>query len=209
MPYDDGFSRQPAGLTTAALGRVALQVVAERGVVGVTMAEVATRLGVRAPSLYHHVRDKAALLQLAASEALASFDDDRAAYSAVRDLDGWVALTADGSRRLRRHYLAHPGLAALMQTTALPDRDQLPVPRGGLVRAQVEALVHLGVPPVAARSAFTTCARWTLAAVAADSSGAPGGDDASFDRGLRWLLHGLRAELDALVRVPPTSTSGA
>jgi TetR/AcrR family tetracycline transcriptional repressor len=208
VPRDEGSSRPPAGLTTAALGRATLHVVAERGVAGVTMAEVATRLGVRAPSLYHHVRDKAALLQLAASEALAGFDDDRVAYGAVRDLDGWVALTAEGSRRLRRHYLAHPGLAALMQTTALPDRDQLPGRRGALVRAQVEALVRLGVPPVAAGSAFSTCARWTLAAVAADSSGAPGGDADSFDRGLRWLLHGLRAELDALIRIPPPSTSG-
>jgi len=123
---------------------------------------------VRAPSLYQHVRDKAALLQLAASEAFAGFNDDRAAYGVVRDL------TPAWPRSCR---------------PALPDRDQLPGPRGGLVSAQVEALVRLGVPPVAAQAAFTTCA--------------------SFDRGLRWLLHGLQAELRALVRVPPASTSRA
>jgi len=185
----------PAGLTLAAVVQASLAVIAERGVTKLTMSSVADRLGVRAPSLYHHVASKQVLLQLVASHAVGGFDDDRAAYAAVTDLDGWVALTTDGSLRLRRFYLAHPGLAALMQTTAVSDRDQLTGPRGSLAGAQIAALVRLGVPEPTARQTFLTCAYWTLAAVAADSGVAPGGDEETFERGLRWLLTGLRADL--------------
>ena len=159
------------------------------------MSSVADRLGVRAPSLYHHVASKQALLQLVAAHAVAGFDDDRAAYAMVRDLDEWLALTADGSRRLRQFYLAHPGLAALMQASARTDRDQQPGPRGALIAAQISALVRLGIPRPKARQTFFTCAHWTLAAVAADSSGAPSADEATFKRGLHWLLDGVRADL--------------
>lgn len=199
MAERDRSSRAAAGVTGEAVAQAALQEVARRGVAGLTMAGVADRLGVRAPSLYHHVRNKQSLLGLVAAHALAAFDADAARYAMVADLDGWIVLTADGSRRLRRHYLAHPGLAAVVQATADPDRDERPDARGALVRSQIDALVRLGVPPSAAKQAFQACAHWTLAAVAADSSGRLGGDDATFDRGLGWLLHGLRAELQPLI----------
>ncbi len=176
----------------------ALAVIAERGITGLTMSSVADRLGVRAPSLYHHVASKQTLLQLVTSHAFLRFEDDRAAYAAVSDLEEWLSLTAAGSRRLRRFYLAHPGLAALMQASALADRDQRPGPRGALITAQINALVRLGIPKRIARRTFLTCAHWTLAAVAADSSGgAPSSNDSTFDQGLGWLLHGVRARTAA------------
>lgn len=200
-------SRRPAGLTPAALAQAALAEVAEVGVHGLTMARVAERLGVRAPSLYHHVRDRQALLRLVAAQALGDVDADVAAYDGVHDLDAWLALTRDGSGRLRRTYLAHPGLAAVVQATADPDREHRPDARGRLVRAQVRALVRLGVPETAAREAFLTCAHWTLAAVAADSarlgSSAPGGRDAAWERGLGWLLAGVLDDLQALLPPAP------
>ncbi len=195
----------PAGLTTAAVVQASLEVIAERGVMGLTMSSVADRLGVRAPSLYHHVASKQVLLQLVAAHAVAGFDDDRTAYAAVEDLEEWLALTANGSLRLRRFYLAHPGLAALMQTTAVSDRDRLPGPRGALTGAQIASLVRLGVPEPTARQTFLACAHWTLAAVAADSGGAPGGDEATFERGLRWLLHGVRADLAVATGQKPSA----
>ena len=191
----DRSSRVPAGLTADTIAEAALREIARGGVGGLTMSRVADRLGVRAPSRYHHVRDKHAMLQLVAAQALAAFDGDRVAYGLVKDLEDWVDLTADGSKRLRRHYLAHPGLAALMQATADADRHRLPDARGALISAQVDSLVRLGVRETDARLAFQTCAHWTLAAVAADSSGAPGADDATFDLGLAWLLHGLKTAL--------------
>lgn len=202
-------SHAPVGLTTAAVVRAALAVIAERGVTGVTMSSVADRLGVRAPSLYHHVASKQVLLQLVASQAVAGFDDDRAAYAAVGELDEWLELTVSGSVRLRRFYLAHPGLAGLMQSTAVSDRDRLRGPRGALTGAQIAALVRLGVPEPTARQTFLICAHWTLAAVSADSGGAPGGDEATFERGLRWLLHGVRAELAATVSEMPSASPSA
>lgn len=194
-PARDRSSHRPAGITAEAVARAALDVVAASGTAGVTMTRVADRLGVRAPSLYHHVRDKQALLRLVATRALAAFDDDRARYDEVRVLDEWIELTADGGRRLRAYYLARPGLAAVVQATADSGRDRHSDGRGALAHAQVQALIRVGVPEPLARQAFETSAHWTLSAVAADSSGAPGGGDAAFDRGLRWLLHGLRRDL--------------
>ena len=117
-------SHQAAGFSVAAIVAAALALIAERGVASLTMSGVAERLGIRSPSLYYHVRDKSALLDLVAQDGFGEFAADWDAYGEVGSVDEWIALTRSGTLRLREFYAAHPGLAALIQATATRDRDQ-------------------------------------------------------------------------------------
>ncbi|WP_328320406.1 TetR family transcriptional regulator [Kribbella sp. NBC_00382] len=189
----DASSHAAAGISVPTIVGAALVVIRERGVEGLTMRSVAERLGVRAPTLYHHVRNKGELLELVARNAFDSFEADLVAYQQVGTLDEWIELTTVGSLRLRGFYAEHPGLARLIQSKATPDRDEGDGSRAALVRAQLEALVRLGVPEPTARKLFETSARWTLAAVAAEPLGSAGED--LFASGLEIFMAGLRGAL--------------
>lgn len=189
-------SHAAAGISAVSIVEAALGVIREDGVAGLTMRSLAERLGVRTPSLYHHVRNKEQLLALVAQEAWTSFTTDREAYERVGSLEDWIDTTDAGAHRLRDFYAVHPGLAGLTQDTATPHRDRAAGPRAALVRAQIDGLVRLGVPAPQAREAFETCAYWTLAAVAADTGGVDDiAADVRFRRGLEWLLSGLLQQL--------------
>lgn len=203
----DPSSHAAVGLSVPAIVEQALIVIADRGVAGLTMSALAQRLGVRSPSLYHHVRDKAGLLDLVAQEAFAAFAADREAYDNVASVDEWIAQTVSGTLRLREFYASHPGLAALVVETAARDRDRGTGPRASLVGAQIQALIRLGVPESEARGTFEACARWTMAAVAAEDHVAGGRDDVLFRRGLAWLLRGVRADLNHALPSPMTRLS--
>ncbi|MFB6726703.1 TetR family transcriptional regulator [Kribbella sp. NPDC056345] len=178
-------------MTVAAIADAALAVIRDVGVEGLTMRGVAERLGVRAPTLYHHVQNKAELLDLVARNAFDEFASDEAAYEELRSIDEWIALTRIGSLEFRAFYADHPGLAALMQAKVTPDRDQGAGSRALLVRVQIESLVRLGVPEPEARHLFEVTARWSLAAVVAESTVTTD----LFTDGLDLFLAGLRARL--------------
>jgi AcrR family transcriptional regulator len=190
----DPSSHAAAGITVAAIADAALAVIRGNGVDGLTMRAVAERLHVRAPSLYHHVHNKADLLDLVARNAFDRFTADTTAYAELRSVDEWIALTKTGALELREFYADHPGLAGLIQSKATPDRDQGEGSRAELVRAQIRSLVDLGVPEPQARHLFEVSARWTLAAVVAES---PGSTDL-FSDGLDLFLDGVRARLQEL-----------
>ena len=184
-------SHAAAGITVAAIVGAALAIIRAVGVDGLTMRGVAERLGVRAPTLYHHVRNKAELLDLVARNAFDQFVDGDAAYGSLASIDEWIALTRSGSLEFRAFYAEHPGLAALLQSKATPDRDQGPGSRAAVVRVQIESLVRLGVPESEARHLFEVTARWSLAAVVAESTGTTD----LFTDGLDLFLAGLRSRL--------------
>lgn len=184
-------SHAAAGITVAAIVDAALAIIRAAGVDGLTMRGVAERLGVRAPTLYHHVHNKAELLDLVARNAFDQFVEDDAAYGRLTSIDEWIALTRSGSLEFRAFYADHPGLAALMQAKATPDRDQGPGSRAAVVRVQIESLVRLGVPEPEARHLFEVTARWSLAAVVAESTGTTD----LFTDGLDLFLAGLRSRL--------------
>lgn len=168
----DASSHAAAGISVGAIVGAALAVIREAGVDGLTMRSVAERLEVRAPSLYHHVRNKEELLELVARNAFDSFEAALAAYEKVETVGEWVELTTAGALRLRDFYAGHPGLARLIQAKATPYRDEGDGSRAALVRAQLMALVRLGIPEPIARSVFETTARWTMSAVAAEQPAA-------------------------------------
>lgn len=201
MPRRDRSSHAAAGLTVGAIAEAALAVIRSGGVDGLTMRAVADRLNVRAPSLYHHVHNKSELLDLVAGNAFGRFSADNAAYGEVRTIDEWIELTRSGSLDLRAFYAGHPGLAGLIQSKATPGRDRADGSRAELIRAQIDALVRLGVPEPDARHLFEVTARWTLAAVVAESSdhATPADGPDLFADGLSLFLAGVRARLIELV----------
>ncbi|MEV0802248.1 TetR/AcrR family transcriptional regulator [Kribbella sp. NPDC050281] len=194
MTRRDPSSHAAAGISVTAIADAALTVIRGDGVDGLTMRSVAERLNVRAPSLYHHVHNKDELLDLVARNAFDQFTGDNAAYKRVRSVDQWIAVTKAGALELRTFYAEHPGLAGLIQAKATPDRDRGEGSRAELVRAQIDSLVDLGVPESQARHLFEVSARWTLAAVVAESSGTAD----LFGDGLELFMDGLRARLQEL-----------
>ncbi|MFD0121231.1 TetR/AcrR family transcriptional regulator [Streptomyces virginiae] len=93
---DDG-SSQP-GLTRQALAQAALRVLEREGINGLSMRKVATELGVKAASLYWHVRNKEELLDLLTDELMAD------AEAPPREGD-WREQLREYCVRYRRHLL--------------------------------------------------------------------------------------------------------
>jgi AcrR family transcriptional regulator len=88
----------PARTDLAAIVAAGRAILEEDGADGLTMQSVATRVGVRAPSLYKHVRDRRALLLLVISAALDDLAGRMAATSAIPDPRERLVRQADAVR---------------------------------------------------------------------------------------------------------------
>jgi AcrR family transcriptional regulator len=110
-------ARSPRAQEAIAVARRLLE---EDGVAGLTMRRLAERLGIRAPSLYKHLPDKAAL---EAGIIATGLEDAATAFEAA------ITDTAEPLPALAGAYrafaLAHPHLYRLMNNGPLP-RRQLP-----------------------------------------------------------------------------------
>ncbi|WP_424892748.1 TetR/AcrR family transcriptional regulator [Streptomyces sp. XH2] len=110
-------TRTPRASEIAAAARELLE---ERGRDELTMRALAERLGIRAPSLYKHFRNKEAVEAALVEDALAEMGAVLHAALAEAPAAGRVpALLA----AYRRHALAHPGLYRLATTGPLPRAD--------------------------------------------------------------------------------------
>jgi AcrR family transcriptional regulator len=92
----------------------------EEGAAALTMRRLADRLGIRAPSLYKHVPDKAAL---EAAIVATGLEEAAAAFEAA--VDGAPDPLAALAAAYRRFALTHPHLYRLVNSGPLP-REQLP-----------------------------------------------------------------------------------
>ncbi|MGN6574728.1 MAG: TetR/AcrR family transcriptional regulator [Nocardioides sp.] len=108
-----------AGLSAEVLTRSAAELADEEGLAGVTLAALARRFEVKAPSLYAHVSGNQDLKQRVAVLALAETADRVA--EAVAGLSGRDALDALG-RAHRDYAAAHPGRH---EATTLPLDDDV------------------------------------------------------------------------------------
>ncbi|MDB5970162.1 MAG: hypothetical protein JWQ90_2612 [Hydrocarboniphaga sp.] len=88
--------------------RAALKLIDERGLDVLSLELIAKRLGVKAPSLYHHFHDKAEILAEVARLLLL---DVRIPASTG---DDWRDRAVEVSLRTRRSILAHPNAALLL-----------------------------------------------------------------------------------------------
>jgi len=106
-----------------AAGRLLLE---QEGPEALTMRRLAERVGIRAPSLYKHLPDKAALeaaiIATGLEEAAATFEQ---AVDGASDGNGAGRALAALAVAYRRFALEHPHLYRLMNTGPLP-REQLP-----------------------------------------------------------------------------------
>lgn len=108
-----------AGLSGELLTRTAAELADEEGLAGVTLAALARRFGVKAPSLYAHVAGNADLKQRVALLALTETADRVA--EAVAGRSGRAALDALG-RAYREYAAAHPGRH---EATTLPLHEDI------------------------------------------------------------------------------------
>lgn len=174
----------PERTTTATIVVAGREILETHGTAGLTMQAVATRVGVRAPSLYKRVRDRDALIS-AVAEAVV---DDLAEHleSAESDLHHLA-------ETYRTFAHQHPEGFRLMFTASAP-RDVLDRAARPVVAASA-ALVGDADALHAARL-FTA---WATGFLQMELAGAfrLGGDvDAAFSYGLRGIIAGLRATVD-------------
>ncbi|BBH71600.1 TetR family transcriptional regulator [Actinoplanes sp. OR16] len=114
-----------AGLDQATVIAAAADLADEVGLPNVTMALLATRLGVRAPSLYKHVSSQAEIHRRIAVLALTELGDDL--RDALQGRSGRDALTA-AAQAIRSYVVEHPGrYAATMRLNAQSPDDPVAV----------------------------------------------------------------------------------
>lgn len=112
VPYRDTRrrrKRQP--IDRAQVVRAALALLDEVGLDDLTMRRLAERLGIKAASLYRHVRDKEELLVLLADEISGE-------VPIVEPRGSWKDQLAEMARNARRGLLAHRDGARLLASTA-------------------------------------------------------------------------------------------
>jgi AcrR family transcriptional regulator len=183
-------SPAPARTSRDAILAAARSLLEEEGLDAVTMAAVATRVGVRAPSLYKHLRDRTELVSGVIAVAAAELTEELALSSAVADPPARVRAIASSYRAFARR---NPRAAALMFADLGPD---LPIPQAELARSArpvLEVATALAgddhaLPAARALTAFVH------GFTSMESAGAfrLGGDvDAAFGLGIDALIRGL------------------
>ena len=164
----------------------------EQGLDTLTLQAVAARLGVRPPTVCYHVTDLPGLRRLLALRAAGALG--RAFDRALRGRSGTDALRA-AARAQRAFAKRHPGLYAATTPAPRPGEDDvlyeaLAVP----VRAVAQALSAQAIEGDEAIHVIRTLRAYVHGWVLLERDrgfGMPVGVDASFERGLDLLLHGL------------------
>ncbi|OZM83102.1 TetR/AcrR family transcriptional regulator C-terminal domain-containing protein [Pseudonocardia sp. MH-G8] len=108
------------GITRERIVTAALELLDDQGMDALTVRALASRLGVRAPALYWHVRNKQELLDEMATEVMRRV---AGAFAAVPPGDGWRDDLAAYARVLRSEYLLHRDGARIFSGTRITDPD--------------------------------------------------------------------------------------
>jgi len=142
----------------------ALRIVDVEGLDALTMRRLGAALGVEAMSLYHHVPNKAALLD-AVVEAIMVEDLDRVDIG-----EGpWPERLHRIAAGYRRLLLRHPNAVVLVATRPLATGESLRI-----VERCLEALTGGGLEPPEALAALNAAVLWTLGYVVAEVGRLPG-----------------------------------
>jgi TetR/AcrR family transcriptional regulator, tetracycline repressor protein len=131
----------------------ALELLDDAGLAGLTLRRLADRLGIRAPTLYWHVRGKRELLDLLAAAIL---DEALAGWRAPQPGQPWWEWLAARARVMHTALLAHRD-SALVVSGNRPAASSLP----GIER-QLRALADAGFPPEEGLLALLTLNAYVL-----------------------------------------------
>ena len=179
-----------AGLSAEVLVGVALDLVDEKGLEALSLAAVADRAGVAAPSLYKHVTSVAELRELMA-------------VTVVRQLTTMCATAVMGRSRedaveaLMRHYrafvVAHPGRYALVPVNALqvPALAEAGAELLGVFGAVLRAYGLEGSAATHAIRRMRATAHGFAVLEASGGFGLPEDVDSSFDQVVTMVLRSL------------------
>jgi TetR/AcrR family tetracycline transcriptional repressor len=132
--------------------RTAVRLLDEVGLEGLTLRRLGCELGVSAPTLYWHVRDKRALLDLVAETIAAEH------RSPLRPAHGqpWWEWLSDRAWGQYRALTGHRD-AALVVAGNRPTQNSLP-----MIEQLLSALVEVGFPPREALESILTLGRFVL-----------------------------------------------
>jgi AcrR family transcriptional regulator len=108
------------GITRERIVTAALELLDEKGMDALTVRALATRLDVRAPALYWHVRNKQELLDEMATEVMRRVTG---ALAAIPPGDGWREDLGSYAHALRSEYLLHRDGARIFSGTRITDPD--------------------------------------------------------------------------------------
>ncbi|MFD3559890.1 TetR/AcrR family transcriptional regulator [Streptomyces sp. NPDC058686] len=131
-------------LTADRIVDAGMAVFAETGYHGFSLRQVADRLHVHAGSLYYHVPNKAALLQLMADRvARQAYDAGAAALAQLAGQAGWQARVTAQAVAVRQSIERHPGGAILLADSP----KALSTGALSLMERLLDTLAEAGVPP--------------------------------------------------------------
>jgi TetR/AcrR family tetracycline transcriptional repressor len=108
------------GITRERIVAAALELLDDQGMDALTVRALASRLDVRAPALYWHVRNKQELLDEMATEVMRRVSS---AFAALPPGDGWRDDLSAYARVLRSEYLLHRDGARIFSGTRITDPD--------------------------------------------------------------------------------------
>lgn len=203
-------------ITQGEVVRTAVRLLDDVGLEGLTLRRLGCELGVSAPTLYWHVRDKRALLDLVAEAIVA---EHRPPIRPTHGQPWWEWLT-DGAWAQYRALVGHRD-AALVVAGNRPTESSLPV-----IEQAIGNLVEVGFPPREALESILIVGHFVLGSalehqaeaargaatepdaalairlrdaddlphlVAAARTGPPPDPDSTFRHGLALIMAGLRA----------------
>lgn len=164
----------------------AIELLDEGGLDRLTLRRLAHRLGVQAPTLYWHIRNKAELVNMLVEAIL----NEQLTQLPPADGQGWQAWLIDLAQRLRRAMLAHPDGARLVSAAHLSPT------LAAVSELAMRTLVQQGLPLRQARLTVLVVERFTIGHVLEEQSPPP--DPAT----LQGFDH------DAFAQRHPTITAG-
>ncbi|WP_424889508.1 TetR/AcrR family transcriptional regulator C-terminal domain-containing protein [Streptomyces sp. XH2] len=159
----------------AQVAETALDLLNEVGLEGLTLRRIAKELGVQAPALYWHFKNKQELLDEVATEMFRRMAEP---LSAV-DSSTWQSCLAGSARVMRRFLLGYRDGAKVFGGTRLTGRSY-----AGPVEEMMEKIVAAGFTPSAAARAWFTVNTYTMGYVMEEQSvhPVPGGErDPAYD----------------------------
>ncbi|MET9546650.1 TetR/AcrR family transcriptional regulator C-terminal domain-containing protein [Streptomyces sp. NPDC006627] len=175
-------------LDRARVARTALDLLNETGLEGLTLRAIAQRLGVKAPALYWHFKDKQALLDEMATEMMRRMGEEFPAAPAA----DWREALTDAMRTMRGHLLRYRDGAKVFSGTHYTDLSY-----AAPLEAFLRTLVAAGFTPGAAARAWFTVYGYTIGYVIEEQATGP-------DEG----GHDLAARAERLAAYPLAAAAG-